>query len=203
VKLLDKKEIMAIFKEKRALLEGHFELSSSLHSAKYLQAALVLQYPWLATRLCVSLAQFFRNKGTQVVISPALGGIVVGQKVAEVLEARAIFAEKNKGKFILRRGFRINPEEKVLVVEDVITTGGSVKEIIKVVEESKGEVVGVGCLINRSCNKIAFMTKRKIKIQPKSLLSLKIKTYSQARCPLCKKGVSLIRPGSKSIRQLK
>jgi len=194
---------VAIFKEKRALLEGHFELSSGLHSAKYLQAALVLQYPWLATRLCRYLAQFFMNKGVQVVISPALGGIVVGQKVAEVLEARAIFAEKNKGKFILRRGFRINPEEKVLVVEDVITTGGSVKEIVKVVEESEGEVVGAGCLINRSCNKIAFMTKRKIKIQPKSLLSLKIKTYSQARCPLCKKEVSLIRPGSESIRQQK
>jgi len=203
MKLLNKKEVMAIFKEKRALLEGHFELSSGLHSAKYLQAALVLQYPWLATRLCASLAQFFRNKGVQVVISPALGGIVVGQKIAEALEARAIFAEKDKGKFTLRRGFRINPEEKVLVVEDVITTGGSVKEIIKVVEESKGEVVGAGCLINRSCNKIAFITKRKIKIQPKSLLSLKIKTYSQARCPLCKKEVSLIRPGSESIRQQK
>lgn len=200
---MNKKEVIAIFKEKRALLEGHFELSSGLHSAKYLQAALVLQYPCLATRLCTYLAQFFMNKGVQVVISPALGGIVVGQKVAEALEARAIFAEKNKGKFILRRGFRINPEEKVLVVEDVITTGGSVKEIIKVVEESKGEVVGAGCLINRSCNKIAFMTKRKIKIQPKSLLSLKIKTYSQARCPLCKKEVSLIRPGSESIRQQK
>lgn len=200
---MNKKEVVAIFKEKRALLEGHFELSSGLHSAKYLQAALVLQYPWLATRLCTYLAQFFMNKGVQVVISPALGGIVVGQKVAEVLEARAIFAEKNKGKFILRRGFRINPEEKVLVVEDVITTGGSVKEIVKVVEESEGEVVGAGCLINRSCNKIAFMTKRKIKIQPKSLLSLKIKTYSPARCPLCKKEVSLIRPGSESIRQPK
>ena len=193
---MNEKEVIAIFKEKRALLEGHFELSSGLHSAKYLQAALVLQYPWLATRLCTSLAQFFRNTGAQVVISPALGGIVVGQKVAEVLKARAIFAEKDKGNFTLRRGFKINPEEKVLMVEDVITTGSSVKEIIKVVEESKGEVVGVGCLVNRSCNKIAFLTKRKIKIQPKSLLNLKIKTYSHARCPLCKKGVLLIRPGS-------
>lgn len=194
---MNKKEVIAIFKEKRALLEGHFELSSGLHSAKYLQAALVLQYPCLATRLCTSLAQFFRNKDAQVVISPALGGIVVGQKVAEALKARAIFAEKDKGNFTLRRGFRINPEEKILVVEDVITTGGSVKEIIKVVEESKGEVVGVGCLVNRSCDKIVFITERKIKIQPKSLLNLKIKTYSQARCPLCEKGVQLIRPGSK------
>jgi orotate phosphoribosyltransferase len=200
---MNEKEVMAIFKEKRALLEGHFELSSGLHSTKYLQAALVLQYPWLATRLCTSLARFFRNEGAQVVISPALGGIVVGQKVAEVLKARAIFAEKDKGRFTLRRGFRINPEEKVLVVEDVITTGGSVKGIIKVVEESKGEVVGLGCLINRSCNKITFITKRKIKIVPKSLANLKIKTYPRARCPLCKKGVSLIRPGSKSIRELK
>jgi orotate phosphoribosyltransferase len=200
MKWLNKKEVMTIFKEKRALLEGHFELSSGLHSEKYLQAALVLQYPRLAARLCASLAHFFRNKGTQVVISPALGGIVVGQKVAEVLEARAIFAEKDKEKFTLRRGFRISPGEKVLVVEDVITTGGSVKEIIKIVEESKGEVVGVGCLINRSYNKMSLITKGKIKIEPKSLLSLKIKTYSQARCPLCKKGVSLIRPGSKDIR---
>ena len=200
---MNEKEVMAIFKERRALLEGHFELSSGLHSAKYLQAALVLQYPWLATRLCTYLAQFFMNKGVQVVISPALGGIVVGQEVAEVLKARAIFAERDKGKFILRRGFRINPEEKVLVVEDVITTGGSVREIIKLVEESEGEVVGMGCLINRSCNKIAFITKRKIKIQPKSLLNLKIKTFPQARCPLCKKGVLLIRPGSKGIGQLK
>ncbi len=202
MKLLNKKEVMAIFKEKRALLEGHFELSSGLHSAKYLQAALVLQYPWLATRLCTSLAQFFENKGAQVVISPALGGIVVGQKVAEALKARAIFAERDKGNFILGRGFRINSEEKVLVVEDVITTGGSVKEIIKIVEERKGEVVGVGCLINRSCNEIAFIAKGKVKIKPKSLLSLNIKTYSQARCPLCKKGILLVRPGSQKSRSV-
>ncbi|MFQ6066897.1 MAG: orotate phosphoribosyltransferase [bacterium] len=200
---MNKKEVMAIFKERKAMLEGHFELSSGLHSAKYLQAALVLQYPWLATRLCTYLAQFFMNKGAQAVISPALGGIVVGQKVAEVLKARAIFAERDKGKFTLRRGFRINREEKVLVVEDVITTGGSVKELIKLIEESEGVVVGVGCLINRSCNKIAFITKRKIKIRPKSLISLKIKTFSQARCPLCKKGMSLMKPGSKSIGQPK
>jgi len=207
--LISEEEVLTIFKEKRALIEGHFELSSGLHSVKYLQMALVLQYPLYADKLCTALAQLFEDKGVQLVISPAIGGIVAGQKVAEALGARAIFAERKGGKkFVLRRGFTINPGEKVLVVEDVITTGGSVKEIIKIVKDSQGKLMGVGCLVNRSERKVTFVAEdvalngsvKKRVIPLKSLLNLKLKTYSKEKCPLCKRGLPVIKPGSKGLR---
>jgi orotate phosphoribosyltransferase len=202
--MLTSKEVLNIFRERKAYLEGHFELSSGLHSGGYLQAALVLQYPSDATKLCRSLAYLFEGLEVEVVISPAIGGIVVGQKVAEALEARAIFAEREKGYFTLRRGFRVDPDEKTLVVEDVMTTGGSVKEIVRLVELSGGKVAGVGCLIDRSGGKIFFDLKRKSKeelvqrrIYPKSLVSLEIETYPKTECPFCKEGVPLMKPGSR------
>jgi orotate phosphoribosyltransferase len=206
--LITEEEVLDIFKEKMALIEGHFELSSGLHSARYLQAALVLQYPLCADKLCRALAQFFKDKDVQLVISPAIGGIVVGQKVAEVLGARAIFAERKGGeKLILRRGFKINRGERVVVVEDVITTGGSIKEIIKIVEDNQGKLVGAGCLINRSGRKMTFVAedttlngsiKKKI-IPLKSLLNLKLETYPEGECPLCKRGLPIMKPGSKGL----
>ncbi len=202
--MLTSKEVLAIFREREAYLEGHFELSSGLHSGRYLQAALVLQYPSDATKVCRSLAYLFKSLGVEVVISPAIGGIVVGQKVAEALEARAIFAEREKGYFTLRRGFTIHPGERVLVVEDVMTTGGSVEEILKLVELSGGKVAGVGCLVDRSGGKIFFDLKRKNKeglvqrrIYPKSLVSLEIQAYPKTKCPFCKEAVPLVKPGSR------
>lgn len=201
-KMLTSKEVLAIFREREAYLEGHFELSSGLHSGRYLQAALVLQYPSDATKLCRSLAYLFEGLEVEAVISPAIGGIVVGQKVAEALEARAIFAEREKGYFTLRRGFRVNPGEKVLVVEDVMTTGGSVKGIVRLVELSGGKVAGVGCLVDRSGGKIFFDLKNKEelvqrRVYPKSLVSLEIQAYPKAECPFCKEGAPLVKPGSR------
>lgn len=197
--MLSQKEVLSIFREKGALKEGHFELSSGLHSGEYVQAALVLQYPSYADKLCRSLSCYFEEENVQLVISPAIGGIIVGQKVAEVLGARAIFAERVQGKLVLRRGFDISYGERTLIVEDVITTGGSVREVIEIVEAKGGIVVGVGCLVDRSEGKVVFSLgkdKKKV-IRPKSLLSLRLQTYSKQDCPLCRKGLPLSRPGSR------
>lgn len=200
--MLSSDEVLAIFRERGAYLEGHFELSSGLHSGRYLQAALVLQYPSDAAKLCRSLAYFFESLEVDVVISPAIGGIVVGQKVAEVLEVRAMFAEREKEHFTLRRGFKMNPGERVLVMEDVMSTGGSVGEIVKLVEASGGTTVGVGCLVDRSGGKIFFDLKRgkaggQRRIYPKRLLSLEIQAYPETECPFCKETVPLVKPGSR------
>ncbi|MEA1964835.1 MAG: orotate phosphoribosyltransferase, partial [Candidatus Aerophobetes bacterium] len=174
--MLSKKEVVDILKKGGALRKGHFKLSSGLHTAGYIQMALVLQYPSYAAKLCEELAELFKNEPIDVVASPALGGILIGQKVAEIRGARAIFAEKEEKKLILRRGFKIYPGEKVLIVEDVITTGGSVKKIIEIVEKSKGEVVGVGCIVDRSGESVDFTLNKNI-LKPKSLLTLEIKNY--------------------------
>lgn len=191
MKMLSKKEILGILKKGEALRKGHFKLTSGLHTTEYIQMALVLQYPSYAAKLCEEIADFFKDETFQVVISPALGGILIGQKVAEIRGVRAIFAEKEEKKLALRRGFKINPGEKVLIVEDVITTGGSVKKIIEIVEKSQGEVVGVGCVADRSGKSVDFIVNNKNILKPKSLVTLEIKNYSKEECPLCKKGLPL------------
>lgn len=200
--MLTGEEVLAIFRERGAYLEGHFELSSGLHSARYLQAALILQYPSDAGNLCRSLAHLFKDLQIDVVISPAIGGIVVGQKVAETLRVRAIFAEREKGYLKLRRGFRVKPPERVLVVEDVMSTGGSVGEIVRLVEASGARPVGVGCLVDRSGGKVFFDVKSehgggRRRIYPKSLVSLKIQAYPKTECPLCREAIPLVKPGSR------
>ena len=191
--VLTEKEVLKIFRDKGALLTGHFELTSGLHSVKYLQCAIVLQYPELAALLCGELAGRFGKESGKVdlVISPAIGGIVVGQEVARALKARAIFCERQGGKMCLRRGFRIARGQRVLVVEDVITTGGSVMEVIDLAREAGGEVVGIGALVDRSSQEIDFGVKKV------TLLTLDISNYRPPRCPLCKKGVPLVKPGSR------
>lgn len=198
--MLSEKKTLSIFKEKGALKEGHFELSSGLHSEKYVQSALVLQYPLYADKLCTSLSHYFKNEDIQVVISPAIGGIIVGQKVAEVLGARAIFTERVQGGLTLRRGFEITSGERALIVEDVITTGGSVREIIKIVEDRGAVVVGVGCLVDRSEKKTVFVVRKDMEkriIRPRSLLVLRLRAYGKEECPLCKRGLPLSKPGSR------
>lgn len=199
---MKEKEVLSFFKEKGALLNGHFELSSGLHTSIYFQSALVLQYPYLAARLGDFLSKFFRNSSTQVVISPAIGGIIIGQEVAKALEARSIFAERKKGNLVLRRGFKINPGERVLVIEDVITTGDSVRELIKIIEEDRAELIGVGCLVDRSGGKVSFVwnpnkgsLSKKVKF--KSLICLNAETYHLKECPLCRRKIPLIKPGSR------
>lgn len=189
-------DITKILKKTGALLEGHFELSSGLHSAAYVQCAQVLQHPELAEKLGRLLAKRFGDKGIEVVVSPALGGVVVGHEVARALGTRAVFTERESPRngsreMTLRRGFRIDRGEKVLVVEDVVTTGSSTKEIMDIVKEAGGDIVGVGSLIDRSLGKADFG------VYTNTLLSLDIGTYSPENCPLCRQGIPLVKPGSR------
>jgi len=198
-------EVLSLFKEKGALLKGHFELSSRFHTSTYFQSALVLQYPSLAARLGKSLAEFFQDSSAQIIISPAIGGIIIGQEVAKALGARSIFAEKEKGNLVLRRGFKINPEERVLVIEDVITTGNSVRKLIGIIEESEAKLIGVGCLVDRSAGKVNFvwnpgksLLSKKVELQ--SLVCLNVEIYPPEECPLCQEKIPLIKPGSREIK---
>lgn len=184
-------EILKIFIDCRALLEGHFLLTSGLHSPRYLQCALVLQHPEHAEAFCRELAQGFKGDPIDVVLAPAVGGILVAHEVAKALKARALFAERQEGRMVLRRGFRIDPGERVLIVEDVITTGGSVRELIEQVGEAGGVVVGVGALVDRSGGKVRFDTKKT------ALLTLEIPTYPPEACPLCREGSRPVKPGSR------
>lgn len=185
-------ETMRLFRECGAWLKGHFVLSGGLHSHEYLQCAMILQHPTLASRLCGALAERFNTDGVTCVAAPALGGILVGYETARHLGAKSVFVERESGRLVFRRAFQVGPKDRVLAVEDVITTGGSVDELIKLVEDQGATVVGVGALIDRSGGWAAFDVKYH------ALLSLNIKTFSSSECPLCKEGVPLTQPGSRS-----
>ena len=188
---MTKEELLTLFKETGALLEGHFLLTSGLHSPQYFQCAKVLQYPQHAQKLCWEIAYKYMSEKVNVVIGPALGGIVVAQEVARLMSCRGIFAERENGKIILRRGFEIKPNEKVLVVEDVVTTGGSIKEVIQLVQDSGANLVGVGFLVDRSQNRISF------DVPNFSVFEMDVVTYQPDECPLCKQGFQLVKPGSR------
>ena len=195
---MTQKEVLEIFQKSGALLSGHFRLSSGLHSGKYLQCALVLQYPNLAEQLCGELASKFKIGGSKIdaVVSPAIGGIIVGQEVAKVLGCRALFCEREQGKMKLRRGFEIGRGERVVIVEDVITTGGSVKEIVEIVKSMGGEVEGIGVIVDRSKPSLSDELAT-LNLPLKSLLRINIETYSPEECPICKQGIPLEKPGSR------
>jgi orotate phosphoribosyltransferase len=188
---MTEKELLDIFRKHSALLEGHFILSSGLHSDRYVQCAQVLQHPHVAEQLCAQLADYLRLLKPSVVAAPALGGVLVAHEVAFALGARAIFTERQDGVMTLRRGFTLEPGELTLVVEDVITTGLSTRETIKCIEEAGGKVVGAGSLIDRSGGTADLG-------MPKaSLIKLKIQNYNPAECPLCKAGIPAVKPGSR------
>ena len=172
-------------------MRGHFRLTSGLHSDIYLQSALVLQYPEHAARLGDALAAPFGDAGAQSVLAPAIGGILVAHEVARALGVRALFTERENGVMRLRRGFALTPGERCLVVEDVITTGGSTREVVECVRASGGAVVGVGSLIDRSGGAAAFDVKRV------ALATVSATTWPPASCPLCKTGSQAIKPGSR------
>ena len=184
-------EVLRLFKESGALLDGHFLLTSGLHSPQYFQCAKVLQYPWLAQKLCWEIAYNFMTDQITTVIAPAIGGIVVAQEVGSLIKARSIFAERENNLMTLRRGFEIYSDDNVLIVEDVVTTGGSVNEIIDLVKKSGAKLKGAGFLVDRSKGKIKFP------IKTFSLLRLDVVTYHADQCNLCKKGVPLVKPGSR------
>ena len=185
-------EILGIFRKHSALLEGHFILSSGLHSDRYVQCALVLQHPRVAEQLCSQLAESLRHLGASVVAAPALGGVLVAHEVARALGARALFTERQEGAMALRRGFSFEPGEPTLVVEDVITTGLSTRETIQCVEQAGAKVVGAGSLIDRSGGTAD------LGLPKSSLITLKIQNYNPADCPLCKAGSPVVKPGSRT-----
>lgn len=184
-------DILAMFRSTGAMLEGHFRLTSGLHSPHYFQCAKVLQYPANAELLCGEIAAAFREKRIDAVVAPALGGIVVGQEVARQLGVRSMFAERKDGRMMLRRGFEIGRGENVLVCEDVITTGGSVGEVIALVEKAGGVLVGVGAVVNRSGGRVDFPNLF-------ATITLEVVTYPPESCPLCARGIPIEQPGSRS-----
>jgi orotate phosphoribosyltransferase len=188
---LPKEQILEIFRETKALLEGHFQLTSGMHSPQYFQCARVLQFPKYLHLLSGEIARHFEYNEVEVVLSPAIGGIVVGTEVGRMLGARTIFAERKDGKMELRRGFEILPGERVLVVEDVVTTGGSTKEVIDLVNAAKGSLVGTGCIVDRSNGKVQFDTKQF------AVLQMEVVTHQPTDCPLCKSGNAVVKPGSR------
>jgi orotate phosphoribosyltransferase len=185
--------ILDRFRRAGALLEGHFRLTSGLHSPGYLQCALVLQHPREAEALGAAIADQVRDLGIQSVLSPALGGIVIGQEVGRALGVRAIFAERQDGRLTLRRGFTLDQGEKVLVVEDVVTTGGSTRETIDVAREAGAVVVGAAAIIDRSGGQ------QKIDIPFHVLAEVSLPTYDPATCPLCLAGQPVVKPGSRTV----
>jgi len=199
-------EYVKIFEAAGAIRHGHFELSSGLHSATYVQCALVLQYPRFAERLGRALAGLFSDALIEAVVSPALGGVIIGQEVARALPepgqrsvpgggVPALFVERDaSGTMTLRRGFSLRPDQHVLVVEDVWTTGGSTQEAIRVVQEAGGRVVAVGALMDRSGGTIDFP------VESQALLNLPIASYEPDECPLCREGSAAVKPGSRFVR---
>lgn len=193
--IMTPEQVLALFKETRALLEGHFQLTSGLHSPNYFQCARVLQYPRYAEQLCGVISSHFRAARPDAVVAPALGGIVVGQEVGRQLGVRTMFTERKDGVMQLRRGFEIAPGERVLVCEDVVTTGGSVKEVIAIVKSLGGVVAGVGCIVDRSGGTVTFeMDDTGAYV---ATLYMDVVTYRPEDCPLCKQGIPVTKPGSR------
>jgi orotate phosphoribosyltransferase len=188
---MDADEVLQVFRRSGALLEGHFRLSSGLHSDKYLQSALVLQHPDLAAAVGSALADRTRQLQPTVVLSPALGGVIVGQEVGRALGVRAIFAERQEGKLTLRRGFTLGPEDRALIVEDVITTGGSTRETADVAEACGARVLGAAAIVDRGGDPGI------LRMPVHALVRMTIPTYAPDECPLCKRGDPIVKPGSR------
>ncbi|HWP35475.1 MAG TPA: orotate phosphoribosyltransferase [Thermodesulfobacteriota bacterium] len=186
-------DILRLYEETGGLKRGHFQLTSGLHADRYLQSALVLQHPEHAARIGALIAEPFRTAGVQVVVGPAVGGIVLAHVVGRALGARAIYAERKEGRLVFYRGFEIARGERALVVEDVVTTGGSVRETIGLVEASGGEVVGVGAIVERSGGGARFA----VPYHP--LAVVEIPTFARERCPLCARGEPVVVPGSRGL----
>ena len=188
---MNAEQVIDQFRETGALLEGHFQLSSGLHSTVYLQCALVLQFPERAEAFGRAIAEQFQGEGIQLVASPAIGGIVIGHEVARALGARFVWTERDAGQMTLRRGFTIAPGEKTLIVEDVITTGGSTRETIDAVRKAGAEVVGAASIIDRSGGSAD------VGVPLSSLASLRVLSVKSSVCDACKLGEPVVKPGSR------
>ena len=195
--MLSLKKSLNILKKTNALLDGHFVLSSGLHSSKYIQCAKLLSYPHLAKEICSSLSKKINKnyKNIDLILSPAMGGIIIGYEIGRLLKKETIFCERIKGKFILRRGFKIKKGSKVLIVEDVITTGKSSLECVKILKNAKAKLLGFACIIDRS-------DKKNLKIKKKIISHIKINvpTYKKNKLPVSLKSIPVSKPGSRHIK---
>lgn len=185
-------DVLTLFRESGALHEGHFRLSSGLHSSGYLQCALVLQHPGHAETLGRALAAVLRDLAPTVVLSPALGGLIIGHEVARGLGVRAIFAERQEGVLTLRRGFSLAADDRVVVIEDVVTTGGSTKETMVVARQAGATVVGAGSIIDRSGGAVD------LDVPFRALVELSLPTHDPEHCPMCAAGEPVTKPGSRA-----
>ena len=184
-------QVLEKFRKTGALLEGHFVLTSGLHSSVYLQCALVLQYPDQAAEFGEAIADHFRGQNIQLVASPAIGGIIIGHEVARSLGARFIWTERQEGQMTLRRGFSVSPGERTLVVEDVITTGGSTRETIKALQSAGAQVIAAASIIDRSAGKAD------VGIPRMTLASLSVPSVESTACEACRQGEPVLKPGSR------
>ncbi len=191
---MNQEQILEIFKESGALLTGHFNLTSGLHSASYFQCAKVLQYPHYAETLSQMIIDYFADQKIDTVISPAIGGVVVGQEVGRQLSVKTIFSERQDGKMKLRRGFTLNKDEKGLVCEDVVTTGGSVFEVIELVKSYDAIPVGVGFIVDRSNGQVNFG------ISQFSCMKMNVQAFQPEECQLCQSGVPIEKQGSRKVK---
>jgi orotate phosphoribosyltransferase len=184
--------LLDLFRKSGALLDGHFRLTSGLHSTGYLQCALVLQHPQHAEAFGRAIGTRVADLNATVVLSPALGGIVIGHEVARALGVRAVFAERQDGALMLRRGFMLSESDRVLVVEDVVTTGGSTRETMQVAVAAGGRVVGAASIVDRG-------GAGSLDVPFRSLVSITLPTYEPERCPLCAQGMPVVKPGSRPV----
>ena len=183
--MLTDEQVLQIFKDSGALLKGHFELTSGLHSDTYFEKFQVLQYPRYVEELCTELAARFKDDDIELVLGPTTGGVILAYEIGKQLGTRGIFAEKGNGGRVLKRGFKIKPGERIVVVDDILTTGGSVLDTIEIVRQNEAELAGVGLLVDRTGGTIDFGVKTE------ALLSLEVDKYEPKDCPLCKAGEPL------------
>jgi orotate phosphoribosyltransferase len=195
--MLSLKDSLVVLKRTNALLEGHFVLSSGLHSSKYVQCAKLLSFPHLANKICISLSKKIKKnfKKIDLILSPAMGGVIIGYEIGKLLKKETIFCERDSGNFILRRGFLIKKNTRVLIVEDVITTGKSSLECIKLIKKSKAKLIGFACIIDRS-NKKTFKIKNKIVYQVK----IDVPTFTKNNLPDYLKKIPITVPGSRRLK---
>ena len=189
---MNAEQVIDQFRKTGALLEGHFQLSSGLHSTVYLQCALVLQFPEQAEELGRAIAEKFQGQGIELVASPAIGGIVIGHEVARALGARFVWTERDAGQMTLRRGFTVSAGEKTLVIEDVITTGGSTRETIEALKRAGADVIAAASIIDRSAGSA------EVGVPLMALVSLKVSAVDPAVCDACKLGEPVVKPGSRT-----
>jgi orotate phosphoribosyltransferase len=188
---MTEQKVLSLMQELGALHNGHFLLSSGLHSDRYFQCARILQFPDLARELGAAIAARFEGAPCDSVVSPALGGILIGHEVARALGRRFVFSERKDGEMMIRRGFQLEKGEKVIIVEDVVTRGTSLLEVVKVVEEAGGVVTGLSSIIDRTSGEV------ELPMPLNSLARVEVQTWTPEECPLCKEGIELVKPGSR------